>query len=170
MPIPIDRLRSASSRYYSISKTADSLMEARRFGLKSAFLCHSHKDVQLVEGLIVLLRDNGWRVYVDWKDTGMPERPSRETAEQIQSRIRSCEYFLFLATSNSMGSRWCPWEIGFADGVKNIDAIFVVPTSDSFNTYGNEYLDLYRKIDLSQYDRLLALRPKEQRGTLIELL
>ena len=53
-----------------------------------------------------------------------------------------------LATRNSTESRWCPWEIGYADAVKDYERILIVPTEDdSGNWYGNEYLQLYKKID-----------------------
>jgi hypothetical protein len=54
------------------------------------YLCHSHKDAQLAEELVVLLAQHGWRLYLDWKDAEMPERPNRETAECIQARIVEC--------------------------------------------------------------------------------
>ncbi|MCH5937009.1 toll/interleukin-1 receptor domain-containing protein, partial [Salmonella enterica] len=57
-------------------------------------------------------------------------------------------WFLFLATENSMSSRWCPWEIGYADGKKNLNNIVIVPTVDSSGRHhGNEYLQLYSRID-----------------------
>lgn len=100
----------------------------------------------------------------------MPERPNRETAARIQNRIVECNYFIFLATSNSTQSRWCPWEIGYADGKKKLDDIFVVPTQDSFKAYGNEYLDLYRRIDFSNMQKLGAWQPKQDTGVLVESL
>jgi len=169
MPITFDELRAAAAQP-RITKFADSIDDARRRGVRTAFLCHSHKDAQLAEGLVALLARHGWRLYVDWKDAEMPERPNRGTAERIQGRIVECNYFLFLATGNSTQSRWCPWEIGYADGKKSLDDIFVVPTQDSFATYGNEYLDLYRRVDFSDMRKLGAWRPKETHGILVESL
>jgi hypothetical protein len=82
---------------------------------KSAFLCHSHKDEELVKGLIVVFEEAGLDLYVDWRDHSMPETPNGVTAWKIQEKIKSSDVFLFLATANSKASRWCPWEIGFAD-------------------------------------------------------
>src|SRR5579864_2932935 len=109
MPLSIERLRQASSRY-AFAKTAGSLTEARSLGLRSAFLCHSHDDAKNVQGLLTLFHDDGWRVYVDWQDAAMPEKPTRETAQRIQRKIQEMDYFLFLATENSVASRWCPWD------------------------------------------------------------
>lgn len=112
---------------------------------KSAFLCHSHKDEVLVKGLLVLFQEADIDLYIDWNDHTMPDAPNAETARKIQEKIRGCDLFLFLATANSKASRWCPWEIGYADSSKK--GIYIIPTSDGSDTYGNEYLELYAKID-----------------------
>src|SRR5690606_6648164 len=86
-------------------------------------------------------------VYIDWQDSEMPETPNKETASRIKKKIERVNWFIFLATSNSTTSRWCPWEIGFADAAKGADKILIVPTEeDSGQWYGNEYLQLYKSI------------------------
>lgn len=170
MYITTEELRAAAAQP-SVYKFADSITEARRLGVRTAFLCHSHKDSLLAEGLVRLLARHGWKLYVDWKDVEMPEHPNRETAERIQQRIRDCNYFLFLATANSTQSRWCPWEIGYADGKKPLEDIFVIPTRESNVNYGNEYLELYRRIEFSDIKKLGTWRPKQtQGGILVESL
>lgn len=123
---------------------------AKRFGQPTAFLSHSHKDSTLALGLQELLKTHGWDVYIDWQDQTMPDTPDVETALTIKAAIVRADWFLFLATQNSTASRWCPWEIGFADGKKKHDRIAIVPTQDSQGYfYGNEYLKLYNRIDVS---------------------
>jgi hypothetical protein len=114
--------------------------------------------------VIVLLEEAGWHVYVDWADGAMPETPTRETAVQIQRKIVDLDFFLFLATANSMRSRWCPWEIGYADGKKPINRILILPTADGAVTHGSEYLQLYRRIDLSAARRLAVWRPGDTKN------
>nr|WP_087574452.1 toll/interleukin-1 receptor domain-containing protein [Sphingomonas sp. CDS-1] len=117
---------------------------------KRGFLCHSHKDREMALGLQQWLKEQGMDLYIDWQDASMPESPDATTAARIRSVIRSADVFLFLATSDSMVSRWCPWELGFADGVKRHEQIAIISTRDSTGRYfGNEYLQLYRKIDQS---------------------
>ena len=157
MAIRIDALRAAANRQTTV--LAKSLNEARRLGVKTAFLCHSHHDAILAKGLVQLLSDAGWRVYIDWQDTQMPESPNQETAQRIKQKIVDLEYFLFLATPNSMSSRWCPLEIGYADGNKRFDRILIVPTKDGAQTHGNEYLQLYRRVDLSDKNELGVWQP-----------
>lgn len=147
MAIKTRSLRSAAARSGSVV-VAKSLNEALSKSKHTAFLCHSHKDQDLAKGLQVLLKENGWDLYIDWEDNEMPSSPNKETANKIKSKIKSTDWFLFLATSNSTQSRWCPWEIGCADSIKGYEKILIIPTEDDFgNWYGNEYLQLYKKID-----------------------
>jgi hypothetical protein len=158
MAIVVDRLRAAAVRTPPVVK---SLSEARIARAKTAFLCHSHRDADLAKGLVNMLVEAGWRIYVDWADVEMPDTPNRETAKRIQQKIIELDWFLFLATANSMSSRWCPWEIGYADGKKHIDQIFIIPTQDGQKTHGNEYLQLYRRIDFATTGQLATWRPGE---------
>lgn len=157
MPIPVSSLRTASAQLQA--PTMRNLNEARSRGWKTAFLCHSHRDEVLAAGLVKMLHGAGFQLYVDWADAEMPEKPDRETARRIKEKIVDLQLFLFLATGNSMASRWCPWEIGYADGKKPIDSIIVVPTIDGVTTHGNEYLELYRRLDLTSIGGLAVWQP-----------
>ena len=158
MPLDLGTLRSVGSRsrYYT---AASNSQNARALGYKTAFLCHSHKDRTAVEGLLQYFRDQGLHLYVDWMDSEMPETTNGNTARIIKGRIVEADLFLFLATPNALASRWCPWEIGYADGVKRYESIFVIPTTENGRTYGNEYVDIYRRIDRSQAGGLAAWYP-----------
>jgi hypothetical protein len=148
MPLRTEALLSYAPKFRS--RGPRSLTEARALGATTGFLCHSHRDAALARGFAAWLADVGCAVYIDWLDPGMPERPDRMTAERIKLKIASSGYFFFLATDASMASRWCPWEIGYADGVKAIDRILLVQTLAGTTTYGSEYLDLYRSVDLDK--------------------
>lgn len=101
----------------------------------------------------------------------MPETPDRQTAARIQRKIEQLGFFLFLATPNSMSSRWCPWEIGYADGVKPRDQIIVVPTSVGATTHGNEYLQLYQRLDVADVGKLAVWEPADRaNGVFVESL
>ncbi len=137
-------------RYEARASTRSSfelIKEAKATQKQTAFLSHSHKDSRLAKSLQAFLNAKGWEVYIDWEDASMPDSPTKDTAEKIKSRICDRDWFLFLGTQNSMHSRWCPWEIGFADGVMPIDNILIIATADDAGTYGSEYLRLYWHID-----------------------
>lgn len=154
MPIRQNMLRAAADRF-SQTVVTKSLRDAKLLGQQTAFLSHSHKDDVLAMGLQVLLKHYGWNVYIDWQDTSMPEIPNRETAVKIQSKIRESDWFLFLATSNSTSSKWCPWEIGYADTTKTLERILIIPTEDYLgNCFGSEYLELYRRITVDSEEGL----------------
>lgn len=147
MAITIRSLKSAASRS-SRTVVAKSLHEAVSKNKQTAFLCHSHQDQELAKGLQTLLAEDGWDIYIDWQDEAMPSSPNKETASNIKSKIKQTDWFLFLATPNSTSSRWCPWEIGYADAVKTYEKMLIIPTiDDNGRWYGNEYLQLYKKIE-----------------------
>jgi hypothetical protein len=156
MAIPIDRLKYPGTRKFSAPRT---LHEAKSLGIKTAFLSHSHRDKELALNVETYLNNEGIQVYIDWRDESMPDKPTRETAQKIKDRIIATDVFLFLATANSMASRWCPWELGYADGKKIIDQVVVIPTESGGTTYGNEYLDLYRRIDVTPQGTVGIWRP-----------
>ncbi len=147
MPIPQNEILAARGLVAESRRLASTKIAARAARIKTAFLCHSRKDQELAMSVQDFLWKNGWRVYVDWQDTTMPDKPNHETANRLQEKIRDNDWFLFLATANSMASRWCPWEIGYADSAKGKQAILVIPTSDATGSHGSEYMDLYRRVD-----------------------
>lgn len=170
MPISINDLRAASGRT-SRTILAKSLNEALAKSKQTAFLCHSHKDEELAKGLQVLLAENGWDLYLDWQDHQMPEQPNKETAVKIKSRINTLDWFLFLATPNSTQSRWCPWEIGYADSQKAHDRILIIRTTDSGKWFGNEYLQIYQCIKDAKGGVLAAFPAgQDTGGTLLKNL
>lgn len=136
----------AASRKVTAGQRHRTLQEARSAGRRTAFLSHSHLDRGLVLGLQRLLAESGWDLFIDWEHNTLDERPTKETAAWLQLSIELCDWLLYLATPNSARSRWCPWEIGYADGKKGAKAIAVIATHDSAGTYGSEYLELYRQI------------------------
>ena len=169
MAIPQSSLRTYASRA-GFQKSASIVNEARQKGRQTAFLSHSHKDADLAKGVQGFLQDHGWEVYIDWEDTVMPDKPDRRTAARIQQRIVELDWFFFLATDNSTRSRWCPWEIGFADGKKALDSILILQTKDeSGHYYGNEYLQLYRYLSATTAGGFRAYGAAErQNGVLLE--
>lgn len=158
MPIDQANLRNAARR------SGGQTVIAKRASQRTAFLCHSHHDRELALGLQIYLREQGLDLYIDWQDASMPSQPNAETAAKLRQRILTCDWFLFLATSNSMASRWCPWELGYADGEKAHDKIAIVPTRDGQTTHGNEYLQLYRRIEVDAYGGLGIFNPNATQG------
>ena len=133
------------------------LNKARSFSNKSSaktsiFLSHSHHDSSYVENIVVLLSKIGVDVYVDWMDDNMPKETSGKTAALLKQKIKENDKFIFLATNNSIDSKWCNWEIGFGDAYKYINKIALFPLKDDYTDWkGNEYLQIYPYIMESDY-------------------
>ena len=145
MAISLSQLRSYGTAMY---RAHMSLTEANNRGKITAFLSHSHKDRDLAKRVETWLERFGVDIYIDWEDDEMPPTPTRETAERIQEKIEDCDWFFYLATKNSSLSKWCPWEIGYADKAKTKARLLIIPTTDDDGTKnGNEYLQLYQRID-----------------------
>lgn len=163
-------LRQSDLRTYTssagISETAGTIRVTKAAGRKTAFLCHSHLDRELAERVQSFLQSKGWSIYIDWKDAEMPTSPNRETAEKIQAKIKDLDWFLFLATQNSLQSKWCPWELGYADGKKGRTPIAIIPTvDDSGARHGTEYMALYKRIDQNISGSWRLIDTNEEIGT-----
>ena len=141
----------------------------------STFLSHSSKDDDLVAGAIRVLENHGAKVYIDEIDPEMPPYTSEKTAGLLKTRIRDTSRFVLLASKNSKESKWVPWELGIADGVKDTSKIALFPASDS--SYDKawaswEYLGLYDRIvwgKLENYQKEVWMVIDEKKNTATEL-
>jgi hypothetical protein len=124
-----------------------SVRETRASAQASVFLSHSHQDRDLVQAGASLVANQTISVYVDWLDTDMPAITSPETAAKLRAKIRENRRFLLLATDKSLASRWVPWELGYADGVKPAD-IAVMPVLDRLTDQPTEYIHLYARVEV----------------------
>jgi len=125
------------------------------------FLSYSHKDIELAKGFQNLLAQYEVYVYIDLQDSELPETPNRSTAETIKDKIKTLDLFFLLATNNALSSKWCPWEIGIADTSKDYNSIYIVPITDQCGNFiGNEYLQLYKRIEISNIGELFVLDPQ----------
>lgn len=141
----------------------------------ATFLSHSSKDEDLVVGAIRVLENHGATVYIDKKDPELPPYTSEQTAATLKKRIEQTRKFVLLATKNSKESKWVPWELGIADGKKDLNRIALFPAVDerhdsSWTSW--EYMGLYRRIvwgDLEGHENRLWMVLDEKRNTAIPL-
>lgn len=124
------------------------------------FLSHCHIDKELAEGFKSILASYNIYVYIDWEDSTLPSIPNRETANKIKQKIKELDLFILLATDNALSSKWCPWELGIADSLKGYESILIVPIVDDNGEFkGNEYLQLYKRIEISLDKNIFVLDP-----------
>lgn len=133
--------KAASKSIYEFSRYSHQRFdEAKYYDL---FISHSFQDRELISGLRNLFEDKGYSVYVDWIDDKELNRQNvnAKTAELLKRRIRCCKGLAYIATDNIANSKWCPWELGIADGMKKKTCILPIMNSNTFT--GREYLELY---------------------------
>lgn len=160
-----------SKATYQLSDSADrKLAKSASNAQLTVFLSHSHLDSNIAEGMKNSLAEIGMNLYVDWEDTDMPSETNYQTALRLKNKIRELDYFILLATNNAIKSRWVPWELGVADGYKSYDKILIIPVSDDNGQYdGNEYLQVYKRIEFGSLGKLIVYDPKTTyTGTLVE--
>lgn len=103
----------------------------------------------------------------------MPKETSGKTAALLKQKIKENDKFVFLATNNSIESKWCNWEIGFGDSHKYINKIALFPLKDDYIDWkGNEYLQIYPYITESDYttDYYKVVFPDGKEMSLLEWL
>lgn len=116
---------------------------------RATFLSHSSQDSEFLPGVVKLLEGHGASVYVDKKDKSLPPFTSRETARILKNNITASKKLVLFATENSKDSRWMPWELGLADGLKGSSSTAILPGVDKTTEIKwteQEYLGIYDRI------------------------
>ena len=115
------------------------------------FLSYSSFDKTEIAGIVTLLENLGYSVYVDFRGDPQldPNRVNRETAEIIRKRLHNSRTLLFVLSMNARRSAWMPWELGYFDGLKKRILIFPIERMPVLKKRykGQEYLNLYDYID-----------------------
>jgi hypothetical protein len=122
---------------------------------KTIFLSHKTEDDELVAGAVLVLEENGGKVYVDHKDPLLvgSDAHAVAAADHLRKAIGQCAKLVMLATSRIADSKWIPWELGLADGQKQDRNVALFPVSTSSADMGwaeQEYLSLYQRIGLGR--------------------
>jgi hypothetical protein len=113
------------------------------------FISHKHNEENHVYRLQEILKRYGFAGYVDWEDEDMPPTTSGETALRLKERIVKSKKFILIATEAAIESKWCNWEIGFADAHKYEDHLALFPIKGDYGNYkGEEYLQIYPSIQI----------------------
>ena len=116
------------------------------------FLSHSSFDKTLILSLVDLFVDAGYAVYVDWIEDEELDRNNItvKTAQILKNRMNNSRGLAYIVTTNTVNSRWCPWELGYFDGKKNRRCC-ILPIMEQGEYNGQEYLGLYPYL---RHDRL----------------
>lgn len=145
-----DTKSQESTSFILENKIAKSFSELFNKGEKSIFISHKHGEQEFVYRLKDLLEKYGFTGYVDWEDDTMPEETSGETARKIKDEINKAYKFILIASNAAIESKWCNWEIGYADARKYINHLALFPLRKDGGDYvGKEYLNIYPSIQIN---------------------
>ena len=138
--------REAKEQRILISESTMHFDDAGNYDL---FISHSFRDKELISGLYHLFNKAGYKVYIDWIDDKDLDRSkvTSDTAALIKRRIWASTGTTYVSTSNSTSSKWCPWELGVADGMKG--KVCILPVMES-SFKGQEYLGLYPYLEYAK--------------------
>ncbi len=115
---------------------------------KKIFLSYRRKDKKYVKPIVEILIRLGAKVYIDYIDDTLPDKPNNETAAILRSRIKGADKFILLATPNASDSKWIPWEQGLGDGAIFYENVAILPlTKDSSKWDEQEYFEIYGYIE-----------------------
>ena len=100
--------------------------------LFDVFLSYNINDKDVVKGIYYVLKNMGFKVYVDFMVDPQLDRRSvtKETAECIQSRLKHSKSLIYAQSSNAAMSKWMPWELGVVDG--NTSKCFIMPVQKGY--------------------------------------
>lgn len=109
------------------------------------FLSHSYLDKIQVLALIKLFNEHHFSVYVDWIEDKQLNRNNvdTKTADLLRERMKQSKCLSYLTTKNITNSKWCPWELGYFDGLKQSKCCILPVMDFRSNFNGQEYLGLY---------------------------
>ncbi|QIK79045.1 toll/interleukin-1 receptor domain-containing protein [Sphingomonas piscis] len=131
------------------AKKADQILTESRDLTSSnfdVFLSHSILDKELIAGAKLALEERGLSVYVDWITDPQLDRTrvSTGTASHLRRRMRQCQMLVYVHSENAAVSKWCPWELGYFDGMRRGN-VFIMPVASNikYGFEGQEYLGLY---------------------------
>ena len=118
------------------------------------FLSHSSLDQELTCALYDLFIQNGFKVYLDYDDADLtPDNVTSATGEKLRNRLKMSKCLAYIATSNIVKSKWCPWELGLFDGISSgMCCILPILKGTEQNRYrGQEYLGMYPYLSYTKY-------------------
>ena len=118
-------------------------------------LSHKHEEVSFILKIKEFFDVQGIDIKIDWLDPDMNQVTIEETTYKIRQYIRNSDKFILIASESSKQSLWIPWELGFADGVKGLIDIAILPITYNENKWKDrEYYNIYDFLRYDEYERL----------------
>jgi hypothetical protein len=130
------------------------------------FISHSYRDFgpeselnKMFLGLKRLLENESYTVFIDWIDRPELDRSkvTLKTAAKLKNIIENCSCLFYVPSTNSIESKWMPWEMGLMDGLTGKVAICPITEQTEPFYSGSEYLGIYPYFFKDEDDFLISL-------------
>jgi hypothetical protein len=138
----------------------------------NVFLSHLSTDEDFLAIVEYLLRQHGGVPHMSATDKCLSPTASAEAVKKLRATIDGLPRFIVFVTPQSTTSKWIPWEIGLANGLKKDSEIALWPSAPA--DVGEEwvaagYLGIYRRIIYTRTNqdpnpRWMVFNPLENRG------
>lgn len=130
---------------------------------KKVFLSYNFKDCEIAKKVAVLFVLNNYDSFLDWNDPKLRNRSeiTENMIKRIKERIKENEIFVYIVTNGQKNSKWMPWELGLAEGMKK--EVYILPIIESKNKKnydGQEYINVHNHI-IFQNGRLQKYKNKQ---------
>ena len=105
---------SRGLNYYYLRDYYNGNLPRPSLGKPRVFISHQKKDSDAARAIADYLQDAGIDVYFDQYDMSINRLDPQSVVNAIKRGIENSSHMLVLFSSNTFGSMWVPWEIGYA--------------------------------------------------------
>lgn len=109
------------------------------------FISHSHDDTDAVRRIVRRWRSWKLSVYADYLDPKLSRAKTMTgpLADHLRKKIHESLLFVFVASQQSVGSGWMPWELGLAQGAVGRVHVYLMDSGAERAYATREYMQLY---------------------------
>lgn len=104
-------------------------------GIKCVFISHQKRDAAVCRRIADYLLNAGVDVYFDEYDSDLKSHNQTKSPDQVVSAIKKginrSSHMLCVVSSNTLDSKWVPWEIGYGYDKTKVSVLTLKGISDS---------------------------------------
>lgn len=102
------------TNYYFLREHYNGVLPKPTADNPRVFISHQKKDSDVAREVADYLEEAGVDIYFDQYDNTIDRFNPESVVKAIKYGIENCTHMLVVFSSNTLGSMWVPWEIGYA--------------------------------------------------------
>ena len=115
-----NQIKKRGTNYYHLWNFYNGILPRPSQDKPRVFISHQKKDADTARVIADYLQDSGIDVYFDQYDLSINRSDPQSVVNSIKRGIENSTHMLVLFSSNTFGSMWIPWEIGYAYNSKQV--------------------------------------------------